>query len=294
MRLGLSIIVCQFLAVTVFAVLQFITARPEQSAGTFWGAAAGSVIFCGAALYFLGKPWRLEILELSLLLAMFTFMGSLVWSAIAQYLAGKPGGITILRAVLGALSFQGATLALVPRFLRQHEIGWSEAFGLTINRKTSLLFGALGALIFLPVGWGLQLVSSDAISRMGWKPELQPAVQVLVNADVWQSRVILGLVTIGLAPVAEETLFRGILYPAVKRLGYPRAALWTVSLLFALVHFNPPTFLPLFVMAVMLTRLYDSTGNLLGPIMLHCLFNAANFLWFYFGHYLPPWVPFHP
>jgi membrane protease YdiL (CAAX protease family) len=120
---------------------------------------------------------------------------------------------------------------------------------------------------------------------------MQQAVQVLANADAWYSRVIMGLVTIGLAPIAEEVLFRGILFPAVKR-RYPRGALWMISFLFGLIHFNLATFLPLFVMGVMLARLYETTGNLLAPITLHCLFNAVNFLLFFFGQYLPDWVLF--
>ena len=292
-RLGLSILVCQFLAITAFAILEFLAARPEESAWIFWSEVAGSVIFSSIALFFLSKPWRLENLEFPLLFGMFGFLGSFVCSALAQSTAGKPGEITVLRAVIGALSLQGSFLLLLPRFLREHQVGFQEAFGFQINSRTALLIGALGAFIFLPVGWGLQLVSSSAMARLGWRPEAQPAVQVLVNANLWQSRAILGLVTIVLAPIAEETFFRGILYPAIKRLGYPRSALWIVSILFGLVHFNFPTFLSLFVMGVMLTRIYEVTGNLLAPIALHCLFNATNFFWLFFGQYLPPWVPFH-
>ena len=48
-----------------------------------------------------------------------------------------------------------------------------------------------------------------------------------------------------LAPVAEELLFRGILYPAIKQAGFPRLALWGTSLLFAAMHMNLVTFVPL-------------------------------------------------
>jgi membrane protease YdiL (CAAX protease family) len=65
-----------------------------------------------------------------------------------------------------------------------------------------------------------------------------------------------------------------------------------ISILFGLIHFNLATFLPLFVMGVMLARLYETTGNLLAPITLHCIFNAVNFLLFFFGQYLPDWVLF--
>jgi membrane protease YdiL (CAAX protease family) len=39
------------------------------------------------------------------------------------------------------------------------------------------------------------------------------------------------------------------------------------------------TFLPLVVLAVALTWLYEATNNLLAPILAHSLFNMANFFW---------------
>ena len=50
-----------------------------------------------------------------------------------------------------------------------------------------------------------------------------------------------------------------------------------VSALFALIHVNLPTFVPLFALALALTWLYERTDNLLAPIIAHALFNAANF-----------------
>ena len=89
--------------------------------------------------------------------------------------------------------------------------------------------------------------------------------------------MMLGLAIV-LAPVAEEFLFRGLLYPFIKQLGWPRLAWIGVSLLFALIHLNAPTFLPLFVFALVLTWLYERTDCLLAPIVTHSLFNSANLL----------------
>ena len=79
-----------------------------------------------------------------------------------------------------------------------------------------------------------------------------------------------------LAPVAEEFIFRGLLYPFIKQLGWPRLALIGVNLLFALIHFDVATFLALFLLALALTWLYEKTDNLLAPIAVHSLFNATN------------------
>jgi membrane protease YdiL (CAAX protease family) len=79
-----------------------------------------------------------------------------------------------------------------------------------------------------------------------------------------------------LAPVAEEFIFRGMLFPFVKQLGWPRLAWLGVNALFALIHFDLAIFVPLFVFALALTWLYEKTDNLLAPIVAHSLFNAAN------------------
>jgi hypothetical protein len=98
----------------------------------------------------------------------------------------------------------------------------------------------------------------------------------------WLERAIMGIVVIGIAPVGEELLFRGILYPAIKQAGFPHLALWGTSLLFAAIHANLAKFVPLLVLALVLTQLYERTNNLLAPIGAHVVFNALNFVLIFF------------
>jgi hypothetical protein len=67
-----------------------------------------------------------------------------------------------------------------------------------------------------------------------------------------------------------------MLFPFIKQLGWPKLAWFGTSFLFALIHLNVPTFVPLFVFALALTWLYERTDNLLAPITAHALFNATN------------------
>ena len=183
--------------------------------------------------------------------------------------------------VVATLSFQGAGLILIARFLREHQISWAEAFGFSNRRRKAVLLGVLVALIFLPLGWGLQQASALVMTHLPLfklQPEEQLPVHALRVSMSWAGRMALGAAAILLAPVAEEILFRGILYPAVKQAGYPRLALWGTALLFAAVHMNLVTFVPLAVLALVLTALYERTNNLLAPIAAHALFNALNFV----------------
>jgi membrane protease YdiL (CAAX protease family) len=101
------------------------------------------------------------------------------------------------------------------------------------------------------------------------------------KADTLGCRVYFVVFSILIAPVAEEILFRGVLYPAIKQSGFPRSALWGTAVLFAAIHVNLPIFLPLLALGLALALLYEATNNLLAPIAAHGLFNAVNIVVFY-------------
>ena len=179
--------------------------------------------------------------------------------------------------LLGTLGFQGVAWLLILLFLRQHQAGWREALGFRGPQlPRALLLAVLAVIILLPVALGLQQVSAVVLTKLGWPPEDQMAVTLLANTKSWWMRIYLGVFAVALAPVAEEFIFRGMLYPFVKQLGWPRLACIGVSFAFALIHDDAATFVPLFVLALALTWLYERTDNLLAPITAHSLFNAAN------------------
>lgn len=180
--------------------------------------------------------------------------------------------------VSNSVLLHGGTLLLVSFFLREHGVGWGDGFGLRspgILRTT--LLAVAGVMAALPVALMLQHLSAEAMKVVSVQPEVQVVVQTLQETQTLQQRVFFAFVAILGAPVVEEILFRGILYPAIKQRGWPHLALWGTSLLFALTHANTATFLPLAFFAMVLVFLYERTGNLLAPILTHSLFNAANY-----------------
>ena len=90
---------------------------------------------------------------------------------------------------------------------------------------------------------------------------------------------------VGVVPAAEETLFRGIIYPTIKQAGFPKLAIWVTSIAFATIHLNAETFLPLLVLALLLILLYEKTNNLLAPVTAHAVFNAAQLIDLYSQEY---------
>ena len=188
--------------------------------------------------------------------------------------------------LVGIFTFHGVTLVLINIFLQQHQITWSEAFGFREPRLGRTLFlGLLVSILVLPVALSLTELSSRLLKYVGMMAEPQQAVQMMREANSRLQLIIHGVAAIAFAPVVEELVFRGILYPAVKRNGHPKFALWGVSIFFALTHSNLTVLLPLTVLAIILTFLYETTRNLLAPILAHSLFNAANFAFLVFQRY---------
>ncbi|HWD94173.1 MAG TPA: CPBP family intramembrane glutamic endopeptidase [Verrucomicrobiae bacterium] len=282
-RLIASVIVCVMIGAVVSSAINYFGGAAQPSPAIFIaGSAAALACFVGA-LFVLARPWPFEkFLRNLLILLVCIYSGFLLMWAITR-LTGQHEEVqnTTLRVLLAVVAFQGAALVLVHFFLREHHLNWSEGFGFNNHPGHALLLGAVIGLAALPVIWTLQAISIQILQHLTFHPQEQETVSLLRATEQWSSRALLGIATIAIAPVAEEVIFRGILYPAVKRAGYPRMALWGTSLLFGLIHFNLGTFLPLTFLALVLACLYEYTGNLLACITVHCVFNAANFVALY-------------
>lgn len=85
------------------------------------------------------------------------------------------------------------------------------------------------------------------------------------------------------APVVEEVVYRGMLYPALQRsLGVPAAVVFVTSI-FTLVHVpqyfeSPSTIFLLTILSLILTLIRVYSGNLLPCVIFHTLVNGVQSL----------------
>lgn len=228
------------------------------------------------------KRWSVDSL-LRLLLKLFLTLGLLgVAAAVGeQYWSAVPEETRQFWLTLSAgMAMQVSSLVLVALFLRENALGWRDAFGLTTERAGRMIgLGVAAAAVVFGAALGLISGSRWLMELVHLTPTAQSTVAALSGTSDWSRQLAIGVTTILLAPVFEEVLFRGLLYPAVKQAGFPRAAIWGTALLFAASHLNLLTFIPLVFFAVVLTLLYERTDNLLAPITAHAVFNLTNFLW---------------
>jgi membrane protease YdiL (CAAX protease family) len=171
-----------------------------------------------------------------------------------------------------------AILGLVALFLRRHRLTLNAAFGVSERGPWRAIGLGLGiVLVFLPVALGLNWLFLKLAELRSLPVEPQSAVRLLTEAQAPWQLAVMGIQTVVTAPLAEEVLFRGLLYVSIKQVGHPRIALWGTALLFGLSHGHLPTLVPLTLFSLLLTWLYERANNLLAPIAAHAGFNAANF-----------------
>jgi membrane protease YdiL (CAAX protease family) len=231
------------------------------------------------------KPWRVEVvLFFCAAQALCLFLGTALIAVLQKLgVSGFKNPEDFGNPLVATLSFQGATWILIPIFLRLHGVKFRDAFGLKKdNWPIALLLAAAVVVVILPVAEVLVQLSVQVLHHWGWKAHNEEAVTMLTGAKAFWMRLYLDFFAVVLAPVAEEFIFRGVLYSSLKQLGQPKLAFFGVSALFALIHGDAAIGLSLFVLALALTWLYEKTDNLLAPIAAHSLFNLANLVMLHF------------
>ena len=227
------------------------------------------------------KPWRADALILliaGLLVSM--SLGSLLSQAVPKLVpAGMHADEGFLKFVIGTLSIQGAALVLIHQFLHRHEMGWRDVMVSRQQRVWKVLgMGLAAGVIVVPLALLLlNFVSLQIVKLVQLPAEKQTVVTIIEKTVDPSKRVWFALAAVVLAPMVEETIFRGIVYPYLKlRVGAPMAVTFT-SLFFAAIHVNLVIFIPLVFLGFVLTWLYERTDSLLTPIVTHAVFNATNF-----------------
>ena len=152
-----------------------------------------------------------------------------------------------------------------------------ELFGFTVVRWKLLAVTILLALIpmFVVVGT-TAVLSNEWLQQLAPGAQEQELVRAFVETDDTVLRVLIILAAVVVAPVVEETLFRGFIYGVLKRYtDAPFAALLS-GLFFAIIHMHTGSLLPLWVLALFFCAAYEFTGCLLAPMILHALFNSTS------------------
>ncbi|HQF37914.1 MAG TPA: CPBP family intramembrane metalloprotease [Opitutaceae bacterium] len=185
-------------------------------------------------------------------------------------------------SVLSAFGFQGAVTIAVALFSVYRRLagrplppaGRRPPAPLTDR----LLLGAAVFCIALPFVVGASYLSNAAMEALGIPIHLQDLAGFFNNGSSPALLLALTFVTVVLAPLGEEILFRAGLFRFARCLLPRWAALLLSSLAFASLHLNLVHFLPLTVLGLILALAYEKSGSLLVPVVAHALFNLTSIL----------------
>jgi membrane protease YdiL (CAAX protease family) len=129
-------------------------------------------------------------------------------------------------------------------------------------------------LMVLPVvalsGWLLERLWSDPSGS-------NPLLDMVLTTPSSQALLLLALTALVLAPLFEETLFRGVLLPVLARRWGRGWGVLLSAAAFALAHLSLGELLPLFVLGLGLGLLRLQSGRLGASVLMHGLWNGLTF-----------------
>jgi membrane protease YdiL (CAAX protease family) len=133
-------------------------------------------------------------------------------------------------------------------------------------------------LVVMPLVGGASLVWERLLQTLGLPTERQELVDLFLHAKSPALLVFLVVLALVVAPFSEELIFRAGIFRFLRSHG-PRWVAFVVSAgLFALLHANWFSSLPLFILGLVFAAAYERTGRIAVPMLAHALFNLNTLL----------------
>ncbi|WP_371734144.1 lysostaphin resistance A-like protein [Synechococcus sp. CCY 9618] len=136
-----------------------------------------------------------------------------------------------------------------------------------------------GAVVTLLMVLPVVTASSWAIDRIWADPGgSNPLLELVLTSADPLALACFAFTALLVAPLFEETLFRGVLLPvAGQRLGGPAAVVLSAAV-FAVAHLSLGELAPLFVLGLGLGWLRWRSGRLASAVLMHALWNGLTFM----------------
>jgi membrane protease YdiL (CAAX protease family) len=282
-----AVVIGLLLTLSMLGLAQAAAVDPSLriSRGTYLGfLIAGGVLLFGGGLANIARSLVVRrglpvnryrgpsVILLLVLAAALSIAASALFASDAVALTTGQGELTVLGSVVILTSTQLAlvivTLLFValPDALPHWPILPSEGLGRSILLGVGLAFPAWIAVSIVAAA------AAAVLQQLGIQPEPEVSQQVINVANP----VIAVIATVIVAPLAEETFFRGVAFTAWAREYGFRRALIASALLFAAIHGSLVALLPIFGLGIALALLYRRTGSLPASMAMHATFNAIS------------------
>jgi membrane protease YdiL (CAAX protease family) len=221
--------------------------------------------------------------------------------------APEPGGLNASKALIGLLvgvvGGLGAVLLVMVGFAAfgtsnfdgNHAFEFAAAFAsdlvlfaaaywMTSETGEGSVLSRLGFRRFRPsaLGWavlafGVYLVLASIYTVLFNPPQDNLPDQLGANESTLLA-VVTGVFVIGVAPVVEETFFRGFFFQALRNSWGVWLAVPASAVIFSAIHLEPDKFVQLAILGMALAFVFHKTRSLWPCIILHALNNTLAFI----------------
>lgn len=212
-------------------------------------------------------------------------IGGLVLSIVIIRVTGIPllgphksvqlnAGFTVLQT-LTFLCALAATLALLPRTARRS----LAQLGLRVPRLADAGAAGIGTIAM----FAAVQVAAYAQKALFHIDGTQQDIQIFGTSHDPRLIVSFIILAVCLAPIVEETIFRGFLFNALLRWTPPILAIALTGLFFGAAHGDLVALFPLACGGAVLATVYYRTGSLTASMITHGLFNTVSVVLFLAG-----------
>ena len=112
-------------------------------------------------------------------------------------------------------------------------------------------------------------------------------IQLAAPQSIWQemaalifdSNILLQVLAVGIAaPIAEEVIFRGLIFKRMRERYNRWPSIIISSVIFGLIHGNLIQFIYAFILGVLMAYTYEKFGSIWAPIIFHVIANMLSIL----------------
>jgi len=211
--------------------------------------------------------------------------------ALTVMIAGQVGFLLAARAVLepfgldphgvapmaAAFALSGALTVLYCHWrARRSGPGYEQALGTAGRSPWAVVgWGLGGYCAMVPILFAAGLLMRLAMQEDSYS--VNPAIEMTLGMTNPLEVFAMFLVVVAGAPLVEETLFRGLLFGALRARFGPAIAILFTGIAFGAMHFDPMVGPQLAIIGLTLGYVRERSGSLYPCIVLHALQNGLSF-----------------